>query len=124
MAEGLKALPSTEAELDHVYQLTDTPEVCENATVLATVYDMSDTAARLIQKYGILHGRLLSLCLYSNDEVGEVAFPACDTLMQEDPDLTVAALRTLPRTLRIRYCGTDPRNLSVRVAVARCQSGL
>jgi hypothetical protein len=29
------------------------PEVCENPTVSATVYDMFDTGARLIQKYGI-----------------------------------------------------------------------
>lgn len=120
----LQTLPATQADLDRVYQLTYTAGVCESAAVSATVYDMFETATRLAKKFGFQHGRVLSLCLFSNPEVGEVAWPACDTLLQEDPHLTVAALRKLPRALRMRYCGTDPRRLSEAAILSRCQSGL
>jgi hypothetical protein len=119
----LKSLPRTQEELDRVYDLTLTPQVCENAVVSDVVYGMFQIAGKLVRRHGIMHGRFIELCLFANAEVGEIAWSEFDTLLEEDPLLTLAAMRELPPDAKARLCGgSDPAHMSVREAIRRCQS--
>ena len=121
----LNTLPRTQQQLDQVYELTFARDICDDHVISETVYGMFDIAAKLVRRHGIRHRQFINLCLFANAEVGEVAWPAFDMLLQADPKLTVAALRQLSGPTRRRICGgSDPRELSLLQAVRRCQSGL
>lgn len=121
----LKTLPQTQAEVDRIYELTHTPEICEHEVVSQVVYGMYQTAARLVYRHAIHHRRFIELVLFSNAEVGEVAWPEFDQLMVDDPDLTLRALRTLPEKTRRSICaGSDPMQLTTRQALKVCHSEL
>lgn len=123
--EFLRSLPRSEQELSAVYQLSFIKDLCEDPVVSSTVYDMFQTAANLAERHGAFHGRVLQLCLWSNAETGEVAWPECDSLLAKDPVTTIRALRSLSAKDRSRMCdGHDPRKLSTREILRLCQSGL
>jgi hypothetical protein len=123
--EFLRTLPRSEQELNAVYQLSDMRDLCEDPLVSSTVYDMFQTSANLAMRHGAFHRRVLQLCLWSIAETGEVAWPECDSLLTEDPNLTTRALRSLPMKERLEICGGhDPRELNTREVLRQCQSGL
>ena len=121
----LESLPQTQADVDRIYELTYTPEICGHEVVSQVVYGMYQTAARLVYRHGIQHRGFIQLCLFANAEVGEVAWPEFDQLMVDDPDLTLRALRALPGATRRSICGgSDPRDLTSRQALKMCHSEL
>ena len=121
----LTSLPRTESDLSRVYELTYARDVCELPAVSETVYGMYQTAVRLVRSHGRFHRRFIELCLLTDGEVGEAAWPEFDLLLTQDSDRTVTALRTLPLRARTSICGgKDPRDLSLKDAVNACASGL
>ncbi len=121
----VRGLPTSEAELNRVYALVDTHGLCDNPLVQEVVYGMFDTAARVIVHRRTGYRGFIRLCLWSNAEVGEIAWPAYDSLLDEEPRFVIAALRSLGREERMRVCdGVDPRLISDVVAEQRCRSGL
>lgn len=121
----LKSLPATQAEMDNVYELVDTPGGCGNDVVQSVVYGMFETASRLVKKHGMFHGHFIRLCSFSNAEVGEVAWPEYGWLLENDTRRTLQAVRSLPRKLRLAMCeGADPRNMPDSKARIKCDTDL
>lgn len=120
----LRSLPRTRAELQRVYELTYARDVCEHRAVSATIYDMFDTAARLVQRHGRYHREFIDLCLFTDGELGEVAWPAFDWLLAQDPARTIRTLRSLPAKTRAGICdGRDPRQMTDEEAARVCEVG-
>ena len=120
----LSALPRSASQLLRIYELTYARDVCEHPAVSETVYDMFDTAARLVQKHGRYHQEFVELCLLTDGELGEVSWPAFDWLLAEDSARMVALLRRLPLEIRTQVCdGKDPRELNDQEVVTVCETG-
>ncbi|HEV7240297.1 MAG TPA: hypothetical protein VGQ36_13745 [Thermoanaerobaculia bacterium] len=121
----LRSLPRTRIELQRIYELTYARDVCEHRAVSETIYDMFDTAARLVQRHGRYHREFIELCLLTDGELGEVAWPAFDWLLEEDSARTISTLRSLPPKTRANICdGRDPRQMTDEEAVTVCEAGL
>ena len=119
----VRGLPASEAELNCVYALIDTGGFGDDQVVQEVVYGMFDTAARVIAHRRTGYRRFIRLCLWSNAEVGEVAWPVYDSLLNEQPRLVIAALRSLDREERLRICdGVDPRLMTDALVEQRCRS--
>src|SRR5678815_5280328 len=120
-----ESLPSIQAELSRIYALTDSHDLCGNPYVTDVVYGMFDRAVDVIIQRGVMHRRFIELCDLTDGEVGEVAWPAFDRLLQADTERTVAALRSLSAEVRMRLCGgEDPVQLSDAEAADKCRSEL
>lgn len=120
----LRSLPRTRNELYRIYELTYARDVCEHRAVSETIYDMFDTAARLVHRHGRYHREFIELCLLTDGELGEVAWPAFDWLLAEDSARTISTLRSLPSKTRADICdGRDPRQMTDEEAVTVCEVG-
>ncbi len=86
---------------------------------------MFDKAVDVIIERRVMHRRFIELCDLTDGEIGEVAWPAFNRLLEADPEPTVAALRSLPTEVRVRLCdGEDPVQLTDVEATERCRSEL
>jgi len=121
----LESLPTTRSELSRVYALTDSQGICEDPFIIDVVYNMFDTAARIVRGRGRFHRRFIGLCDLTDGEIGEVAWPAFNWWLKKDTARTVAALRSLSKETRTRLCdGQDPIDLTDRDAAKQCRSEL
>lgn len=117
-----KALPKSEHDFWCIYELTapDTPIM--NAGAVSVAVDPFARAARIARKLGIGHRRVLELCLWSDGELAASAWEqAYLWLLDHDPELTVAAMRTLPDAEQRRLCrGRTVGAMSMREAAQQC----
>jgi hypothetical protein len=121
------SLPANQESLWRVYRLTlpSPSNLGEDPRVGDAVYRMFDRAARIAHQRGSGHRRVLELCLFSDGELAETAWEACDWLLKHDPEKSLAALRTLPEKDQRRMCGgLTAKKLSAREVWAKCRSDL
>src|SRR5206468_5940294 len=88
----LESLPATPEELSRVYSLTYCPEIKEHPGVIKVVYDMFGTAARLVHKSGKYHKEFIALVDMTDGELGEIAWPEFDWLLEHDSAKILSAL--------------------------------
>ena len=123
----LEALPDSEPRLWRVYHLTSpSPSgLGEDSRIGDVVYGMFERAARLAQKHGSGHRRVLRLCLFSDGELAETALEWCDWLLKADPERALTAIRSLPAEDQRRLCGdVNIKRLTAMEVVEKCSSGL
>lgn len=123
----LEMLPDSEAKLWRVYQLSyPSPSgLGEDPRIGDVVYGMFERAARLAQKHGSGHRRVLRICLFSDGELAETALEWCNWLVKTDPERALSAIRSLPVEDQRRMCG-DSRieRLTAKEVVEKCTSDL
>lgn len=121
----LETMPSTEEELSRIYQLTDPSEILEDPGIIEVVYEMFGTAAELVHKHGKFHKEFIYLVYMTDGEIGEIAWPEYDGLLNLDPRKTLEALQKLPVEIGRTFCrGIDPKVLSLPEAQQKCHSEL
>lgn len=123
----LEALPDSEAKLWRVYQLTylSPSGLGEDPRIVDVVYGMFERSARLSQKHGSGHHRVLRICLFTDGELAEPAWEWCNWLVKADPEKALSAIRSLPAEDQRRMCG-DVRieRLTAKEVVEKCTSDL
>ena len=123
----LEALPATSNGLWRVYQLTypSASKLGEDPRIADVVYGMFERSARYAQKYKSGHRQVLRLCLFSDGELAEAAWEWCDWLLRQDPESTLAAIRSLPIEDQRRMCsGKTAEGLTVKEALQKCATDL
>jgi hypothetical protein len=123
----LEALPDSAPRLWRVYHLTY-PSISglgEDSRIGDVVYGMFERAARLAQKHGSGHRRVLRMCLFSDGELAETAWEWCDWLLRADPERVLSAIRSLPLADQRRICGeVSVERLTAKEVVEKCSSDL
>jgi hypothetical protein len=104
-----------------VYSLTKPGEVGNNQHIAEAVYGMFDRAAQIAFTLGVGHDRVIYLALWSDGELGYHAWDAVAWLLENDPTLTAAAIKRLPREDQKRMCrGRSVDKLPTRRIVVQC----
>lgn len=123
-ARYFDSLPSTQAELDRIYEdLTYDRTISEDPVISDVVDNMYDTAAAIAHKRHRGYEKFIRLVLFANADVGEIAWPVYDDLLEEDTAAMFAALRALSKEERLRICRNhDPRELTQLEALVQCHT--
>ncbi|HTG37159.1 MAG TPA: hypothetical protein VLB76_29940 [Thermoanaerobaculia bacterium] len=123
----LDALPDSAPKLWRVYHLTyPSPSgLGEDSRIGDVVYGMFERAARLAQKHGSGHRRVLQICLFSDGELAETAWEWCDWLLKADPERSLRSIQSLPVEDQRRMCGdVSIKGLTAREVVEKCSVDL
>jgi hypothetical protein len=121
----LASLPATQDDLERVYTLVDSHDLCGDAYVQDVFYGMFERAATLAKKRAVGHEAFVRLCLLTDGEVAESAWDWFDWLLQNDTRRALAAIRKLSPMDQRRICrNAELGHITLEEARQKCASGV